>query len=142
MHDPFDLDRFVTAQRATYQQAHDELSAGIKTSHWMWFVFPQLKALGRSATARRYGIGSRDEAAAYLAHPLLGPRLTECTHLVNAVKGRTLHQIFGSPDDMKFCSCMTLFDAVAALESVFDAALQQWCDGTRDALTTEWLAQH
>ncbi len=142
MQDPFDLDRFVTAQAPVHAQILRELTAGAKTSHWMWFVFPQLEALGRSGMARRYGIRSREEAVAYLAHPVLGPRLLHCTELVNAVQGRTLHRIFGSPDDLKFRSCMTLFDAVAPPDAVFRTALQQWFDAKGDQLTTEWLAQH
>ncbi len=142
MIDPFDLNRFVTAQHTTYPQACTELAAGAKTSHWMWFVFPQLEALGRSAMAKHFGIGSLDEAAAYLAHPMLGPRLVHCTALVNAVQGRTLQQLFGSPDDLKFRSCMTLFGAVPGADAVFHAALQRWFGGRGDAMTTEWLAQH
>ncbi len=142
MQDPFDLNRFVAAQELAYEQVCLELTAGAKTSHWMWFVFPQLEALGRSAMARRYGVKSREEAAAYLAHAVLGPRLVHCTQLVNAVQARTLHQIFGSPDDLKFRSCMTLFDAVAPHDSVFRTAQQQWFGGKGDAITTQWLAQH
>ena len=142
MQDPFELDRFVTAQVSIHLQVYKELAAGAKTSHWMWFTFPQLKVLGRSAMAQRYGIGSRDEAAAYLDHPVLGPRLVHCTKLVNAVQGRTLRRIFGSPDDLKFRSCMTLFAAVAPPDSVFHAALQRWFDGQGDTATTQWLEQH
>src|SRR5512137_2042284 len=101
MTDPFDLQRFVDAQRSVYPQVRAELAAGSKRSHWMWFVFPQLKELGRSATAQHYGIASLAEAQAYWAHPLLGPRLRECTDLVLAVDGRGAHEIFGPPDDLK-----------------------------------------
>ncbi len=109
MPDPFDLARFVDAQHGTYDQALQELTAGHKQSHWMWFIFPQLAGLGSSAMAERYAIGSLDEARAYLQHPLLGERLRICTAAVNAVRGRTAGQVFGSPDDMKFRSSMTLF---------------------------------
>ena len=111
--DSFDLERFVTAQAPVFATAPAELQAGEKRSHWMWFVFPQLRGLGHSAMAMRYGIGSLDEARAYLAHPLLGPRLIECTCAVLAIEGRPLHAIFGSPDDVKFCSSMTLFSLAA-----------------------------
>src|SRR3954469_15042477 len=107
--DPFDLERFVTAQAPIFSAALDELKAGRKRSHWMWFIFPQLRGPGRSPTAEFYGLGSLDEACAYLAHPVLGPRLTLCTEARLAVQGRCLHAIFGSPDDLKFCSSMTLF---------------------------------
>ena len=109
MPDPFNLDRFVQAQDPVLAQVRAELWAGHKRTHWMWFVFPQLAGLGRSDTARYYALASLEEARAYLAHPLLGPRLIECTNLVNAVEGRSAHQIFGSPDDLKFHSSMTLF---------------------------------
>ena len=107
--DPYNLQRFIDAQHDVYEGVLSELGAGHKTSHWMWFVFPQIAGLGFSAMAQRYAISDRDEARAYDAHPVLGPRLRACTELVNAVEGRNVHQIFGSPDDMKFRSCMTLF---------------------------------
>jgi uncharacterized protein (DUF1810 family) len=107
--DPYDLQRFVAAQAAVYPEVLAELGAGEKRSHWMWFIFPQLAGLGRSATARRYALSSLAEARAYLAHPLLGARLRECTQLVNEVTGRSAAQIFGFPDELKFHSCMTLF---------------------------------
>ena len=107
MADPFDLDRFVRAQDPVLGQVRRELGEGRKRSHWMWFVFPQLRGLGRSPTALRYGIGTLAEAKAYLAHPVLGPRLVESTGLVNKVEGRSVHQIFGGPDDLKFHSSMT-----------------------------------
>ena len=109
--DPYNLKRFVQAQAPVYRSVVEELRGGRKRTHWMWFVFPQLRALGRSATALHYGIASLAEARAYLAHPALGPRLRDCTGLVCAAQGRTIHEIFGSPDDMKFRSCMTLFAA-------------------------------
>ncbi len=122
--DPFDLERFVTAQAPVFTAAVDELKAGRKRSHWMWFIFPQMRGLGHSSMAQFYGISSLDEARAYLAHSVLGPRLIRCTEAVLAVEGRSLHAIFGSPDDLKFCSSMILF-ALAAGEdqSVFRQAL-------------------
>lgn len=123
-----DLQRFVDAQDPVYRQACAELAAGEKTSHWMWFVFPQLKGLGRSAMAEHFGIESADEAIAYLRHPVLGPRLKECTRIVLEVEGRTAAQIFGAPDDMKFRSSMTLFAAVAD-EPLFTRAIEKYFDG-------------
>ena len=140
MPDPYDLQRFVEAQDPLYPQVCAELAAGDKTSHWMWFVFPQLKALGRSATAQHFGIASRAEALAYWQHPVLGPRLKECSELVVTVKGRTAQQIFHAPDALKFRSCMTLFAQVAPQEPVFQRALAQYFGGEGDALTLELLA--
>src|SRR2546422_10623815 len=119
MDDPHDLQRFVDAQHPVYARVRQELARGAKASHWMWFVFPQLKGLGRSALAQHYGIASREEALAYWRHPLLGPRLKECTELVIAVDGKTALQILGSPDDLKFCSSMTLFERVVPDEPAF-----------------------
>ena len=134
--DPFDLNRFVTAQAPVFAAALDELKAGRKQSHWMWFVFPQLRGLGHSPMAEFYGMGSLDEARAYLAHPLLGPGLILCTETVLALQGRSLHAIFGSPDNLKFCSSMTLFAlAVGEDESVFRHALDRYCDGHMDERT-------
>lgn len=133
--DPFRLERFVDAQSWVYERALGELERGRKSSHWMWFVFPQLAGLGRSPTARLYGIGSIDEARAYLAHPLLGPRLAECTEAVLGHPERSLHEIFGSPDDLKFRSSMTLFALVSGESSPFADALAQFCGGERDLLT-------
>ena len=113
MDDPCDLARFVLAQAPVFERVCAELAAGRKDSHWMWFIFPQLKGLGSSPTAERYGIGSLAEARAYLAHPLLGKRLRTCTQLVNRVEGRTAQAIFGYPDYLKFRSCMTLFACAA-----------------------------
>jgi uncharacterized protein (DUF1810 family) len=138
MTDPFDLQRFVDAQHRPYEQACAELAAGCKRSHWMWFVFPQLQGLGRSATAQHYGIASKAEAQAYWAHPLLGPRLKQCTELVLAVDGRSAQQIFGPPDDLKFRSCMTLF-ALATGEPVFSRALDRYFGGEADPRTIELL---
>ena len=116
-----------------------ELAAGAKTTHWMWFVFPQLRALGRSATARHYGIADRAEAEAYARHPVLGPRLVECTRLLLGVHGRSAHDIFGSPDDLKLRSCLTLFEAVMPAESAFAEALARYYDGRPDERTLELL---
>ncbi len=118
-----------------------ELSAGRKQSHWMWFVFPQLRALGQSPTAKRYGIASLTEAQAYIAHPVLGPRLVECTKLVQAIHGRSVRDIFGSPDDMKFRSSMTLFTRAQPGTPEFDDALDQYFDGVPDQRTLDLLAQ-
>lgn len=135
----YDLERFVTAQDRVLPQVRQELAAGRKTSHWMWFIFPQLRALGRSPTALHYGISGREEAEAYLSHGLLGPRLAECTALVTATEGRSLHEIFGSPDDLKFRSSMTLFATVAPAEPIYRAALERFCDGEPDPRTLELL---
>jgi uncharacterized protein (DUF1810 family) len=135
MDDPFDLQRFLDAQAPIYQRVEAELRAGEKRSHWMWFIFPQVRGLGGSATSRHFAIASREEAAAYLAHPVLGTRLRDCTRLVNAVQGRTAHQIFGNPDCMKFRSCMTLFAAMAPEEPVFQEALTKYYDNAPDQAT-------
>jgi uncharacterized protein (DUF1810 family) len=139
LRDPFDLARFVAAQEGVYEHALAELASGRKRSHWMWFVFPQLAGLGRSATARRYAIASLDEARAYLAHPVLGRRLCECTQAVNALTDRSLAQIFGSPDDLKFRSSMTLFERAAGEGTQFSIALDKYCGGCRDAATLRLL---
>jgi uncharacterized protein (DUF1810 family) len=135
-----DLQRFVDAQAPVYEQARAELAAGRKRTHWMWFVFPQIRGLGRSAMAQRYAIASREEAAAYLAHPVLGARLRECSALVLSAHGPAIDDILGPPDDLKFKSCMTLFDAVApAGETLFAQCLQRFFGGVRDAATLERL---
>lgn len=139
--DPFSLERFITAQVDAYQRARDELRAGVKRSHWMWFVFPQAKGLGGSATSQFYGIGSIAEARAYLKHPVLGPRLIEATNLVLALRGRTLRDIFGTPDDLKFCSSMTLFSRAAGPGSAFDEALSVFCGGEADRRTLALLSE-
>jgi uncharacterized protein (DUF1810 family) len=131
MADPHDLQRFVDAQAPVIDRVRAELADGRKRSHWMWFIFPQIAGLGFSAMAQRYAIASLDEAQAYLAHPVLGPRLEDCTRLVVAVDGRSVHDIFGSPDDMKFRSSMTLF-AQAAPGGVFGEALEKYFDGEAD----------
>jgi uncharacterized protein (DUF1810 family) len=135
----FDLDRFVQAQKPILAQVRRELGEGLKRSHWMWFVFPQLRGLGRSAMARRYGIMSLAEARAYLEHPVLGPRLVECTGLVNRCEGRAVHQIFGSPDDLKFHSSMTLFALADPDAPAFREALAKYFGRVPDAATTEKL---
>jgi len=140
--DSYDLARFLSAQERVYESVRAELLAGRKQSHWMWFVFPQLKGLGSSSTARFYGIASLKEARAYLAHPLLGERLRECTQLVNAVEGRTLASIFDYPDDLKFRSCMTLFAHAAedaAASRPFREALAKYFAGEQDLRTRELL---
>lgn len=140
MTDAFDLERFVSAQAAVFTDALAELRAGRKRSHWMWFVFPQLRGLGISPTSQHFGLSGLAEARAYLAHPLLGERLLRCTQAVLAVEGRSLREIFGSPDDMKFASSMTLF-AIAAPErpNLFDQAIERCCDGQADARTVALL---
>jgi uncharacterized protein (DUF1810 family) len=140
MADPFDLERFVAAQDAVMANVRAELAAGAKRSHWMWFVFPQAAGLGFSVMAERYAIRSRAEARAYLAHPLLGPRLRECTGLVLDVKNRDAHAIFGSPDDLKFRSSMTLFALAAPDEDLFRTALDRFYGGAMDPATLAQLA--
>jgi len=140
MSDGFDLDRFVRAQAPVMVQVRRELGAGRKATHWMWFVFPQLAGLGSSPKAQDYAISSLDEARAYLAHPVLGHRIVECTHLVNAVEGRTAHDIFGTPDDLKFHSSMTLFSLADPYEAAFDVALDKYFGGRGDGRTMELLS--
>ena len=135
----FDLERFVAAQDGVYRQALAELRRGRKESHWMWFVFPQIAGLGRSATARFYGIGSAAEARAYLAHPLLGSRLAECTQAILAHRDRSAEAIFGPVDAMKLKSSMTLFAAVAADPTLFASVLDAFFDGERDPATLALL---
>jgi uncharacterized protein (DUF1810 family) len=137
--DPHNLQRFVDAQKPDYEQVCAELRAGHKRTHWIWFIFPQMKGLGRSETASYYGIASRPEAEAYLAHPVLGPRLRECTRLVNLVEGRSIDQIFGYPDNLKFRSSMTLFAATAADNQIFEDALEKYFAGEPDPRTIELL---
>jgi uncharacterized protein (DUF1810 family) len=139
--DPFDLHRFLDAQAPVIDTARAELKSGRKQTHWMWFVFPQVSGLGFSAMAQRYALRSLNEANAYAAHPALGARLRECTSLVLAVYGGTIGDIFGSPDDLKFHSCMTLFGRAAPDEQLFRHALLKFFDGAEDRLTLEKLAQ-
>ncbi|MFV8175076.1 DUF1810 domain-containing protein [Mycolicibacterium peregrinum] len=142
MTDQFDLQRFVDAQAGVYADVCTELRDGRKRSHWIWFIFPQLRGLGRSPTADRYGIASADEARAYLAHPTLGSRLRECARLVAQAEGRTAEQIFGRPDCLKVRSSMTLFAAVAdpADRTDFQAVLDKFYDGLGDPRTLEMLS--
>ena len=135
--DPHGLGRFIAAQEPVIGRVRAELGAGRKASHWMWFVFPQIGGLGRSEMARLYAIRSSEEAAAYLAHPVLGQRLVECTRLMNAVKGLTAEQILGHVDAMKFHSCMTLFAAVDAGQPDFAEALRRYFGGAPDRGTLE-----
>jgi len=145
MHDPHDLQRFVDAQADVYEDVVDELRAGHKASHWMWFVFPQLRGLGHSPTAQHYGIASLDEARAYLDHPVLGARLRECSRLVAAIPGRSSEDIFGFPDYLKVRSCMTLFahstDDNADFVGVLDTFYADFPDGREDPATLELLSQ-
>jgi uncharacterized protein (DUF1810 family) len=141
--DAHELARFLEAQERCYPRVLEELATGQKTSHWMWFIFPQLRGLGVSSTARRFGLAGLDDARAYLAHPMLGARLRECVRSVLAVEGRSAHQIFGSPDDLKLRSCLTLFAAAAAGgadDQVFRAALTKYYGGEPDPLTVQLLA--
>ena len=139
MSDPFDLERFVLAQQPVYDTVLAELRSGRKQSHWMWFVFPQLRGLGSSSTAIRFGIPSLADAALYLQHPILGPRLIECTELVNAMSGRSAEEIFGGVDAMKFRSSMTLYSRVPGGSTVFDRALTKYFDALPDLRTLERL---
>ncbi|WP_419730007.1 DUF1810 domain-containing protein [Lichenicola sp.] len=144
MAQPVDLDRFIQAQDPVFERVLEELGAGEKRSHWMWFVFPQLAGLGHSPMAQLYALASLEDARAYLAHPVLGARLIRCTELVNAVQGRSINRIMGSPDDMKLRSSMTLFTAaqsgVDPGSSPFQAVLDRYFEGRPDSLTLELLA--
>lgn len=134
-----DLDRFVQAQAPVIDAVRAELGSGRKRTHWMWFVFPQLQGLGSSSMAQRYALASLDEARAYLAHPVLGPRLRQCCELLLQVPGRSAYEILGSPDDMKFHSCVTLFRAAAPEENLFQRCLDRFYGGEPDAKTLELL---
>ena len=138
--DPYDLQRFVDAQEPVYDAVISELTVGRKRSHWIWFVFPQLRGLGSSPTAVRYGISSREEAVAYLAHEVLGPRLRECTRLVTQIDGRSIEDIFGWPDYLKVRSSMTLFARSTADNADFLAVLEMFYDGEPDPVTVEALS--
>ncbi len=129
------LQRFIEAQDRVYDSVLDELALGEKTTHWMWFVFPQLKALGRSPMAKHFGIESLDEASAYFQHPILGKRLVECTQMLLKPSNTDVFEIFGSPDDLKFRSCMTLFKQAAPEEPVFPRALDRFFHGKPDEVT-------
>lgn len=139
MNDPFNLQRFIDAQEEVFEDVCAQLRNGRKTSHWMWFIFPQIKGLGRSATAEMFAISSREEAAAYASHPILGVRLLTCTRLVNSIEGRSIHQIFGDPDDLKFRSCMTLFAEVCKDHRPFLDAIGKYFGGELDLRTLERL---
>jgi uncharacterized protein (DUF1810 family) len=139
--DPYNLQRFIDAQDGVYARVQSELAAGCKTTHWMWFIFPQIEGLGHSATAQKYAISSLDEARAYLDHPVLGSRLRDCTRLVTAVNGRSIEDIFGYPDHLKFHSSMTLFAQPAGGDPVFVKALDKYWQGERDKQTIERLGR-
>ena len=139
MSDPYNLQRFVDAQAPVYADARLELGRGQKTGHWMWFIFPQLKGLGRSDMAMRFAISSKAEAAEYLRHSLLEPRLIECTQLVNQVEGRSIEHIFGYPDDLKFHSSMTLFFRTDPTNPAFKSALEKYFAGELDSVTEQLL---
>lgn len=139
MNEIYDLQRFLDAQSTVMDQVYLELRSGRKSSHWMWFVFPQIKGLGRSDMAREFAIESTDEGRAYLSHPLLGSRLRECTELVNAVSGSTIEQILGPTDAIKFRSSMTLFSYIAPAEKIFEDALSKYFGGHPDTATLAFL---
>jgi uncharacterized protein (DUF1810 family) len=139
MDDPYNLQRFVDAQDPVYDQVRSELEEGHKRTHWMWFVFPQIEGLGHTSMARKFAISSLDEAKAYLQHPVIGARLIECTRLVINTTGRTIEQIFGYPDDLKFRSAMTLFARASTDNSIFEDALRKYFRGEHDRLTLERL---
>jgi uncharacterized protein (DUF1810 family) len=136
-----DLDRFVAAQDGDYERALEELRSGRKRSHWMWYVFPQIRGLGSSPTSRRFAIEGREEAAAYLAHPLLGPRLVACAEALLGIEGRTAREILGSPDDLKLRSSATLFVEVAPPGSVFERLLDKYFEGRPDPATLQLLGE-
>ena len=137
--DPYDLERFVTAQEGVHARALSELRAGRKRSHWMWFVFPQVAGLGLSPTSRAFAINSRDEARAYLEHPVLGPRLVECARAVLTHPDQSARDIMGSPDDVKLRSSMTLFTVASDSEPVFQQVLDTFFGGEHDARTVALL---
>ena len=137
--DPYDLNRFISAQETIYKSVLEELRRGQKRSHWMWFIFPQIDGLGNSETSRYYSIKNEHEARAYLAHPVLGPRLLQCAETVLALNGKTASEIFGFPDDMKFKSSMTLFVRVSELQNVFVRVLDKYFDGKLDTKTIDLI---
>ncbi len=137
--DPHDLKRFVDAQAGDYDRALAEIKAGRKRSHWIWYVFPQIDGLGFSSMSKRYAIKSVDEAKAYLAHPVLGPRLLEVCEAALTVEGKSAHEIFGSPDDLKLKSCATLFATVSTPDSVFARLLDKYFRGERDGKTLQLI---
>jgi uncharacterized protein (DUF1810 family) len=137
--DPYDLNRFISAQKGVYDRALAELREGLKRTHWMWFIFPQIDGLGHSPTTRLYSIKSLDEARQYLGHPVLGARLVESAEAVLAVSGLSASDIFGHPDDWKLQSSMTLFALVSEPVSVFERVLEKYYQGKRDARTLQIL---
>jgi len=137
--DPYDLSRFIWAQEDDYRRALAEIHGGRKRTHWMWYIFPQLAGLGFSATARHYALRGRAEAEAYLAHPVLGPRLVTCAEAVLGLSGRTAREIFGTPDDLKLRSCATLFAQLASPDSVFHQLIEVYFDGEADGRTLALL---
>ena len=139
MNDRYDLNRFLSAQFSSYDCVLTELKQGKKMSHWMWYIFPQIEGLGHSSTARLFSIKSKNEAKAYLAHPILGERLKNCTQLVNDIEGHTVNEIFGHPDDLKFHSSMTLFACIEGNSRIFEWALSKYYGGKPDELTLEIL---
>lgn len=139
--DSYNLDRFVQAQEGDYKQALAEIRAGRKRSHWMWYVFPQFAGLGSSPTSVRYAIKSREEAAAYVAHPILGPRLVECAQALLEIKDRSAFEVFGSPDDVKLRSSATLFASVSPDESVFHRIIEKYFGGRPDQRTIELMSR-
>ena len=142
MTDEYNLQRFLDAQDQVYDEVIGELRAGRKSSHWMWFIFPQITGLGHSGMAEKFAITSLEEAKAYLQHPVLGPRLKECTQLVLNVEGHSAEQIFGYPDNLKFRSCLTLLMAATTDNKVFNDALLKYFDGKPDTVTLDILAHH
>jgi uncharacterized protein (DUF1810 family) len=139
VNDQYNLNRFITAQEPVYENVCRELAAGRKSSHWIWYVFPQLKGLGRSSNSEYYGLASLDEARAYLNHPVLGPRMIHCTELVNNTIGRTIDEVLGPVDKLKFHSSMTLFALAAPEQPVFKEALRKYFDGELDEITLELI---
>jgi uncharacterized protein (DUF1810 family) len=139
--DPFDLGRFLTAQEGDFSRALAELKRGEKRSHWMWYIFPQFDGLAFSSTSKFYSIKSLAEARAYLAHPVLGPRLLECAEAVLQVEGKSALQILGSPDDLKLKSCATLFNEASGAGSVFETVLSKFFQGSRDERTLQLLKE-
>jgi uncharacterized protein (DUF1810 family) len=139
VNDPYDLQRFISAQESVIDDVIHELKAGEKKTHWMWFVFPQIHGLGRSEIAKHYAISSKEEALAYLSHPVLGARLNQCVCILADLSGRSAEQIFGSTDAMKFRSSMSLFASVSADGNIFEAALSKYYDGRPDQATLEIL---
>jgi uncharacterized protein (DUF1810 family) len=140
-HDPFNLERFISAQATAYQAARQELQRGRKQTHWMWFIFPQIEGLGQSPTSKLYSIKSQQEARQYLSHRLLGARLVECANILLELEGRSAHAIFGSPDDLKLKSSMTLFAQLEGQDSVFAKVLDMYFQGERDTRTVALLHQ-